>query len=520
MTKNRVYGYARISKDDEDKRESIETQIEMIETYCRDKGLILHEIFSDNDVSGLTFDRPQFNILKGLIDQDEVDTLILKDLSRLGRNSARVSDFLDMLQVKQIRLILISDNHDGIFAASDSSRDMLDMKSLFNQFYSRDLSRKITSNMRQIMKRKEGLVLIPSYGYYKDPLNKNNLLIDDEAAEVVRYIFSLYLNDYGAKNISKILNDKNIDTPSVHRAKKNMRGNNPAWKTGHLWYATSITKILSNDVYVGTLRCGVTKKTKIKGNSIATPEEEHIIHLDHHESIITKETFERAQQVRENRQINKTKGTNKKIHKYAGLLKCGDCGNGFVVRKWTTKTYGLRKQYRCTSYHKYGKCTDHGIMENEMDSVIFDELSKQLELNKHILENYDKTLSNNDEPKLIKDLKSYELEYQQKNQEIKNYSRQLAKGLIDEDMFLELSGESKKRIIFLKDKINQLREMSDKKDYHKKLIIKSIDFLREVLNKNDLSNGELASLIEKIIVTEAEINGELGVDIEIVWKEI
>ena len=172
-----------MSRDEDGKKESIDTQRRVLHSFAGERNITLIDVLEDNNVSGYTLDRPGFNKLKELIEAGMVDLLLVKDLSRVGRHNAKVLLFLDFLTDMNVRLVLMNDNYD-----SESDDDtILGIKTWYNELYLKDLSKKITTNMRQ--RQKEGLVIVESYGYIKSPHDKNKLLIDESAAQIVRLFF-------------------------------------------------------------------------------------------------------------------------------------------------------------------------------------------------------------------------------------------------------------------------------------------------------------------------------------------
>ena len=324
------------------------------------------------------------------------------------------------------------------------------------------------------------MVIIPHYGYMKDPFNKKKILIDEEAAEVVKLIFKLYLEGYGVRKVASYLNEKNYPTPSEH---KKIKFGIPGRKSDtqqHLWYETSIRRIIHNDAYTGILRCGVTKVKGIKGKKLKTDESEHIIHENVYPQIISKEDFELVQEVAKSRLNNNVRAKNEKIHLYAGILECADCGKGFVARRYTSTK---KIVYRCATYHRYGNehCESHNISEEELSELIFNEIDSLIN-NAYInLDHVDQTI---EERRKIQ--KNYErtidkvqTQIFQRKDEIKNYARQLAKGLIDEEIFKELTEEGNQQLRILQDQLDNLTEMKEINANAKHNVAKSIDVLKK-----------------------------------------
>ena len=301
----------------------------------------------------------------------------------------------------------------------------------------------------------------------------------------------------------------------------------PDWTYKELWYATSIKRIIHNDAYIGTLRCGVTKLLKMKGKKVKAPENEQIIHENYFEAIISKDDFELVKELAKRRYTNNVRAKNQKIHRYAGILKCGDCGKGFVARKNSTLTLGDRITYVCATFHRYGSkfCDGHRVFENDLDEIIVGEISKLLEKAETELENIDNR---------IEEIKSYKKDYEKTleglsvdianlREEIKQYSKQMAKGQISEEIFEELTKEAKEQLERLE---KQYRNAEDKKDnakYIKEDKIKSIDVLKGIINRNEFSNSDINLLINKIIIKNSLEIGKYNnpkLDIDIEWNAL
>lgn len=514
-----VYGYARISRDEDNKKESIETQKKVLVDYAVEQGLNVIDIFEDNNVSGYTFERPSLTKLKELIENNKVDILIAKDLSRIGRHNAKTLLFLDYLDEHKVRLMLKNDNYD-----SNSDDDsIIGIKTWYNEMYLKDLSKKIKTNIRQ--KQKEGLVIVPCYGYMKDPYNPKKFVIDEEVVDTIKLIFKLYIDGMGCTKIAHYLNEHHYETPSIHKMKKFGFGWKPDWTQKELWYSTSIKSIIRNDAYIGTLRCGVTKIAKMKGKKERVPKEEQIVHEKFFPTIISKEDFELVGQLASSRYNNKVRAKNQKIHRYAGILKCGDCGKGFVARRSKNVALGYKITYVCATFHKYGSelCNGHRIFENDIDELVFGEIKSLLDSAKINLEKIDndieqKKIQKKDFEKAVEILK---IKIANGKDEIKNYSRQLAKGLIDEEMFEELTTEVKSNLDVLEKQLIDAENSRDNHANEKERTIKSIEILQRIIDKNELTNADIVMLIEKIIITETDILGKYNtpkLDIEIKWN--
>lgn len=514
-----VYGYVRISRDEDNKKESIETQRKVVENYAIEQGFSTIDVFEDNNVSGYTFDRPALTRLKELIDEGKVDILIAKDLSRIGRHNAKTLLFLDYLDENNVRLVLKNDNYDS----ENDDDSIIGIKTWYNEMYLKDLSKKIKTNMKQ--KQKEGLVIVPHFGYMKDPNNPKKILIDEDVVDTIKLIFKLYIDGMGCNKIAHHLNEQKIETPAIHKNKKFGFGWKPDWTNMDLWYATSIKRILHNDAYIGTLRCGVTKLTKMKGKKVKTTDDEQEIHENYLPAIISREDFYLVKELAKRRLNHDIRAKNEKIHRYAGILKCMDCGKGFVARKNKTKSKGNRITYVCATFHRYGSdlCRGHRVFQNEIDEIVYSEIkgllkSAKLNLDK-IDENIEKKRSQRkDYEKAVEALR---IKISNLKDELKNYSRQLARGLIDEDLFEDLASESKHELEKLEKQFKSFEELKSTNENEKENIIKSIQVLEQIIEKDDLTNADINMLIERIEIKETEEIGRYKapkLDVNVYWN--
>ena len=516
-----AYGYVRISRDEDGKKESIETQKRVVAEFARQDGTELVGILEDNNVSGYTFERDGLNKLKALIEDGQVDALFAKDLSRIGRHNAKVLLFLDYLDDKNVRLMLKSDNYD-----SDTDDDtMLGIKAWYNEMYLKDLSKKITANIRQ--KQKDGLVIVQHFGYMKDPQDKNKLIIDAEVTDTIRIIFKMYIEGYGCNKIAHFLNDNGYETPSIHKMKRFGFGWKPEWTQKDLWYATSVKRILRNDAYIGTLRCGVSRVKRMKGKKMLVPRGEHMVHPNYMPAIIDEEDFKVVQDLFDRRIDDGMRAKNQKMHKYAGMLKCASCGKGFVARSRKLSSGESVITYVCATFHKFSSklCSAHRIMEHDLDEIVFEQISKLLRYANLRLEDIDTTVD--DRLSKQKDSeKQYEqirLRLRKKEDEIKGYSRQLAKGLISEKLFLELTKGANQEFEQLANKLKEAEELAERSGDVKENLIKSINILEEIIKNKDLTNTNFSILIDKILIKENDEIGEYNrtkLDIEVIWNTL
>ena len=374
--------YLRLSREDGDKEESdsITNQRELILEFLKSREDIrIHAVRVDDGYSGVNFERPSFQQMLEDIKAGKVNCVVTKDLSRFGRNHIEVGKYIEKIfPYLGVRFIAINDNYDSLTNDAQTNNIIIPFKNLINDAYCRDISIKIRSNLE--VKRKKGDFVGPfaPYGYQKSEEDKNKLEIDEEAAEVVRSIFQMYLQGSNAYKIAEKLNKKNILTPMDYK-----KENGSAFYTGFKknlksqWTHMHVLRILGNPVYTGTLVQGKETtpnykvKKKVKRDQSKWSQVENA-----HEAIIPTVDFQNAQ---EQLQMDTRTGTEKeKVYYLSGVVKCGDCGAN-MVRK--TVPSGKRKfiYYVCGN-HKGNKniCSSHSINAEALEESVRKLLNHQI----------------------------------------------------------------------------------------------------------------------------------------------
>lgn len=508
MDEQRVYGYVRLSRDEDDEKNSLTNQKQILLDYAKSKNYKIIEIFEDDNISGMTFDREGLNKLKEVIELKKADIILVKDLSRIGRHKAYSALFLEFLRENNVKLISVTENIDSL---NENDDILIGFKQILNEQYAKDISRKIRAGFKQ--KQKDGLVIIPPFGYIKNRTTKQ-IEIFEECAEIVRLIYKLYIDGYGSKKIAQYLNEHKINTPAWYHKKLYNKTYHPGkqW-VNKVWSDRTIQRIVSNDAYIGVLRCGVSTRSVIYKFKKDLPEEEHIIHENFYPPIIDKETWILAQKIRENRSNNNVRAScNSKIHRYAGLLMCKNCGASFVAKKRNGYI-----EYVCNAYHRFGKsvCTSHRINEDELDDKIYKYLIRLKEVAEDNLSKIDVFIKewNYKKRNYAKKIEELKLKIIELKNETKEYAKQLARKIINEELFIELTQDNEKEIELLNEQIKTLQEMKQINDNAKLGIQHSIDMLNHIIDNKKLSNAHLQMLVNKIIIAEDENN---MLDIEII----
>ena len=362
--------YVRLSKEDEDKRqpesESIQNQKSLLISYAIERGWDIYQIYCDEDYSGADALRPDFNRMLEAAKAGKFQIVLCKSQSRFTRDMELVEKYIHgLFPLWGIRFIAVADNADTEIRGNKKARQI---NGLVNEWYLEDLS----ENIRMVfdMKRRQGQYIggFPIYGYKKHPADKNKIVIDPEAAEVVRQIFQWSLEGHGKQEIAHMLNDLGILNPTLYKMAHGWTYRNSAKPDFTLWNKNTIWRILRNEMYTGVMIQGKTRKASYKSKTmLAVPEEQWYRVEGTHEAIIDRETFDAVQRGLDLR--SRTDGTGER-HILAGFVKCMDCGSS-MSRATSIRPNGKRVSYlRCRLYANSGKekrCTRHGI---RLDALI------------------------------------------------------------------------------------------------------------------------------------------------------
>lgn len=360
----RVWIYARLSNDDDQEMNSLLNQQEICHGFAEQHGYtIVGQSFDDN-VSGMKFNRRGLDELTAAVDADKIDAVIVKDLSRLGRHRTQTALFIDYLREHQVRVVSATE---GIDTFRDEDDLIIGVRSLMNDYYARDISKKIRAGYRQ--KQREGIVITPPFGYRKDR-NTNTIELHPEASETVQIIYSLYLQGLGQKEIARRLNALGRKTPAQLRAEQCGREVCSASKTKdgrYVWTYASVKNILVEEAYTGVLINHRSETNSGKAKRLG--QAEWYRHENFFPVMIERDIWEKVQQ-KLKAQARPANG-NKAKHRYAGLIFCKECGSPFVpmIRYWNGKR---RVEYVCKGYHRNGKsyCSSHRIHEEVLDAAV------------------------------------------------------------------------------------------------------------------------------------------------------
>lgn len=339
--------YERLSRDDELEGESnsIVNQKKILEEYASKNNLtnIIH--FTDDGISGTQFDRPGFMEMMNGVNTGNIGCIIVKDMSRLGRDYLKVGQCMEILRQKGVRLIAINDNVDSFYREDDFTP----FRNIMNEWYARDTSRKIQSTFRSKGESGKHTASTPPYGYIKDEKDKDKWVVDEKAAEIVRRIFNLTMDGAGPYKIAKILEADKIDIPAYHQQKLGYGlHQSKNFEYPYRWCSSTIASILKKKEYLGhTVNFKTRKHFKDKKSKYVS-EDNWLIFENTHEAIIDQETFDNVQRIRGN--VKRYPDGWGEYHPLTGLMYCADCGSKMYVHR--TNNYKNIPYYVCSNYKK------------------------------------------------------------------------------------------------------------------------------------------------------------------------
>ena len=379
--------YLRLSRDDEDmdgdkaESNSIRSQRDMIRSYIRKQdNMEIFDIYIDDGWSGVHFDRPEFKRMMKDIEDGNVDCVIVKDLSRLGRDYIEAGRLIQKtFPAFSVRFIALTDHFDSLTADDNETSVVVPVKNFVNDSYSRDISSKVRSHQKIKRENGEFIGAFAVYGYKKSEDNRNLLVPDDYAAHIVRKIFAWKIEGYSNLAIADLLDRMGILSPMEY---KKMRGEK--FQTGFVtrvntkWSAVAVKRILTNENYTGTLVQGKEEKVNYKvKKSVRKPENEWTKVQEAHKAIISKEDFELVQDLL--KIDTRAEGGEKKSHIYTGILFCGDCMEPMIRR--VNRYKGKETiSFICSTKNKSGECSRHTILEKDLNDLVLTGLRQQVSL--------------------------------------------------------------------------------------------------------------------------------------------
>lgn len=523
--------YARLSKEDEKAGDSvsIESQVAMLTKYVSDNGWEYVAAYKDDGYSGTSFDRPAFSEMMSRVRKGEINLVVVKDLSRFGRDYLEVGQYIDVIfPALNCRFIAVNDNVDTIRNSNDM---MAIFKNVMNDFYARDTSAKIRAVRKSSCRSGNYMGAFAPYGYVKDPADKHRFLIDEPAAEVVRWIFTLRAGGIGCLKIARELNEKGILPPRTYYFDAKGQAN-PFERTNHRWNGCTVRHILENEAYLGHTVQHKEERMSYKDHRTKAVSPDEWIRVENtHEPIITKELWEECRLVdRLNSRPRQSKM--KEVSLFSGLLYCADCG--FAMRCQVTErkrkdgTKAYYEAYMCGSYSRSGHtaCTTHYIPKSVLEEMILSDIQaracevcvRERETIRYVTEQK-QTQGRQEAAAIEKSAKTLKKRLAELERLIQSVYEDKVLGKIPEEVCVRLmtgyqseQTEKSARLKSLEGKLAEYRKVQDD-------VREWAALIRQYRDADTLDRDMLLKLVDRIEVGEARtVDGEKEREIRIYYK--
>ncbi len=510
--------YERLSRDDELQGESnsITNQKDYLESYARENGFDNIKHFSDDGFSGTNFNRPAFTELLAEVEAGNVGTIIVKDLSRFGRNYLQVGFYTEMMfPQKGIRFIAINN---GIDSNNPTENDLAPFLNIMNEWYAKDTSKKIKAVFKARMKEGKRCSGSVPYGYYRKPDDKQTLHVDEEAAKVVRKIFDLACEGIGPSAIADQLTEEKVLIPSAYAEKYHPEDCQcHSYHDPYIWNGTTVGYILSRREYLGHTILGKTVRDnfKVKKRREATEDEINVFY-DTHEAIIDQDTFDKANRLRKRKP--RSKNSKKRSHRMSGLLYCPDCGAKLSFKTTNRlhtagygKVYESDESFICSHYrNKYKGCTSHYIMASSLEKIV---LQATQRVAKYVLQDEDEFVSQlqsqweiqceKDDTQTRNELNEANHRMSDLDDLIKGLYENYTLGRLPERQFNMLMTDYCEEQDDLEQRIQELSEQSNKETGKKLQIERFLALVKKYQDYSELTDAMLYDFIEKIVIHQA-----------------
>lgn len=503
--------YCRLSVDDGNfgGSVSIETQKILLEQYCKDHKITDYKFYCDDGCSGTNFDRPSFKKMLSDIDEGKINLVIVKDLSRFGRNYVEAGMYVQRFTDSNIRFIAADDNYDSLVSSDDL---LFPIKNVVNEMYARDVSKKTKAAKKAKARDGQFIGSKAPFGYKIDPNDRHHLIVDEPAAQVVKRIFRLASEGVGYNKMAKIFREEKVLTPIAY-----FNLNNPDyfksdyWRKEFDWHVTSIRAILNNEVYLGKLVYGKQRNKSMKSKEkVRNPKEDWIVVENCHEPIITQELWDTVHKILNAKHRPAKAG---EVQMFAGLLYCSDCGHCLTYSQKQRKDGSYHGAYSCWMYKTHGKeyCASHYITFDTIYELVLIDIQRNLFQYRKNTDKFKSILSRKYQSDSQKQAEQITLEYEQKQKRCEELDKIISRlyednvlGRIGDERYESMSQsyeleqvEIKKALPILKSKIDELKRQSDCADNF-------INVIKKYTIIDKLDAAILNELIDKIVVHHKE----------------
>ena len=516
--------YCRLSCDDDlaGDSNSIKNQKMLLKQYADEHRLKNIRYYVDDGFSGSNFDRPDFKRMLTDIDDGLIATVIVKDMSRFGRDHILVGYYTKYyLPEADVRFIAI---YDQVDSETNPDDDITPFKNILNEMYAKDCSRKIKAVVKAKGNSGKHISYLPPLGYMKDPDNKEKWIIEEKGAAIVKEIFSLCVKGYGPSQIARILTERKIDTPVVHFHKYKLPTSLKLKDESEIWNPKTIAGILENMEYLGhTVNFKFYKKSYKSKRRINAPKEDWVVFENTQEPIIDQGTFDIVQKIRESRRRPTEMG---EMSVLSGMLYCANCGQKMYLCRCTTMKQA--EYFNCSSYRKKKKrtCSSHQITVHAVEEMIKNDLQFTIRYANENKEQFLSILASRSEAKSKRELNASLKEIEESKARINTLDKIIqslyedkVSGKISEERYLKMSENYENEQRLLVEKVNLLKadiEKSKRKSYD---ISKFVSLVDKYSDFKELNPEILRAFIDKVLIYEKEkIDGYYKHTIEIIYN--
>ena len=517
--------YCRLSRDDELQGDSnsIKNQKTILQKYADDNGFTNTEFFVDDGYSGTNFDRPDWQRLISLVEEGRIGTIIVKDMSRLGRDYLKVGYYTEVLfPGSDIRFIAINNNVDS---ANQQDSDFTPFLNIINEWYAKDTSKKIRAVFKSKGQSGKPLCTNPPYGYIKDPEDKTRWIVDEEAAKVVREAFRLCMQGYGPSQIAKEFTRRRIMNPTAHARKNGINiPDNRGHDDDYVWRGSTIVHMLSRQEYLGhTVNFKTYRKSYKQKKQMKNDPSEWMIFKNTHEAIIEESVFEVVQRIRDGRRRLTPMG---EMPLLSGMMFCADCGNKMYQvrgRGWEHE----KEYFVCATYRKIkGGCSSHQIRNAVVEELLLDGIRRVTAFARECEEDFVEMVTKKTRSELDKSMRDSRRELEQAQARIAKLDEIIQRlyednieGKISDERFAKMTANYEAEQQALEKRVTELKSIMTEDKESALNVDHFLSLVRKYTDIKELTAEIIREFVEKIYVYKAErIDGRRVQRIKIVWN--
>lgn len=518
--------YCRLSRDDELQGDSnsIKNQKAILQKYADDNGFTNTQFFVDDGYSGTNFNRPDWLRLISMVDEGLVGTIIVKDMSRLGRDYLQVGMYTEIkFPNADVRFIAINN---GVDSENVQDSDFTPFLNIINEWYAKDTSKKIRAVFKAKGEAGKPLCTNPPYGYVKDPEDKNHWIVDPEAAEIVKEAFRLCIQGYGVAQIASIFTKRKLPNPTAYAKSKgrNVPDNRDTVHEDYHWGNSTISHMLTRQEYLGHLVNFKTYRKSYKNKKIQKNDPENWqIFENCHEAIIDQETFDIVQRIRDGRRRLTPMG---EMPMLSGMLFCADCGAKLYQvrhRGWEHD----KEHFVCATYRKVkGGCSSHQIRNVVVEEILLSELQRITAFAREHEDEFLEMVTKKSLAELNKSQREGKRELEQAMQRISKLDKIIQRlyednveGKISDERFAKMSSNYEAEQEQLEARINELKDLLSAEKEESLNASHFLDLVRRYTDIRELDAEIIREFVEKIYVYKAErVDGHRVQRIKIIWN--